>query len=180
MSLRAALLGLLAEGPASGYELIRDFDVAASVIWPAPKGEIYRELARLQAQGLAKPDDLAGPRNKRTWRITREGRAELKRWLLAEADYSLRYEPMLKAVFLDTLTAQEVAACLIAQRQFFRSELAKLKAVRKMPPRQAAAEGRRRYGLPMAIRFYEAMVAWCDAALAAAEEPAAARKLARR
>ena len=99
MSLRAALLGLLSEGPSTGYELVRDFDVAASVIWPAPKGEIYRELARLQAQGFAIPDEKAGVRNRRKWQSTVAGRAELKRGrLIAQTDIDARRRGMLERV----------------------------------------------------------------------------------
>lgn len=163
MTLRAALLGLLSEGPATGYELSRDFDVSASVVWPAPKGEIYRELARLQDLGFAVPDDASGIRNRRRWQITPSGRAELKRWLRSGADYSLRYEPMLRAAFLGALGADDIAARIAADRAFFEGELRKLKQVRKTPP-EAKSAARRRYALPMAIRFYEAMIAWCDEA----------------
>ncbi len=163
MTLRAALLGLLSEGPATGYEMSRDFDVSASVVWPAPKGEIYRELARLHELGFAVPDDVSGIRNRRRWQITAAGRAELRRWLCAEADYSLRYEPMLRAAFLGVLGADEIAARLASDRAFFEGELRKLKQARKTPP-EAKSAARRRYALPMAIRFYEAMIAWCDEA----------------
>lgn len=163
MSLRAALLGLLSENPATGYELVREFDVASSVIWPAPKGEIYRELARLEAQGFAAPDQTPGVRNRRKWQITAAGSAELKRWLRSQGDYSLRYEPMLRAAFLGTLGPDAITAGLAADRGFFEGELRKLKQARKAPP-NPDIQARRRYALPMAIRFYEAMIAWCDEA----------------
>ena len=163
MSLRAALLGLLAEGPATGYELTREFDIAQSgVIWPAPKGELYRELANLQRQGFAEPDAEEGARRSRTWRITSKGRAELKRWLKGESDYSLRYEPMLRAVFLTTLEPDEILARLAADRAFFAAELARLKQLKATPP--TAKKSRRRFGLPLVMNFYEAMIAWSDAA----------------
>ena len=162
MSLRAAVLGLLAEEPASGYALARDFDIAASVIWPAPKGEIYRELARLKKDGMALQDAKTGARGKRTWHITAKGRSELKRWLKGESDYTLRYEPMLRGAFLSQLTPSEIATCIEADRGFFAEELRKLKQTKGSPP--TAKRERRRYGLPMAIAFYEAMLVWCDTA----------------
>lgn len=162
MSLRAAVLGLLAEEPASGYTLARDFDVAASVIWPAPKGEIYRELARLKKDGFAVQDAKTGARGKRIWHITAKGRSELKRWLKEESDYTLRYEPMLRGAFLTQLSPSEIAACIKADRAFFEEELRKLKQAKASPP--TPRRERRRYGLTMAIAFYEALVAWSDAA----------------
>lgn len=162
MSLRAAVLGLLAEEPASGYTLARDFDIAASVLWPAPKGEIYRELARLKKDGLAVQDAKTGARGKRIWHITAKGRSELKSWLRAESDYTLRYQPMLRSAFLSQLAPAEIAACIAADRSFFAEELRKLKQAKASPP--TAKRERRRYVLPMAVAFYEAMLAWCDAA----------------
>jgi DNA-binding PadR family transcriptional regulator len=144
--------------------MIQDFAASASVIWPAPRGEIYRELARLRAQGFAVPDEAAGVRNRRKWRITAAGRAELKRWLRAEQNYQLRYEPILRAAFLGALGPKEMAARLAADRKFFEGELGKLKEAGKLPPSRPKTAGRRRYALPMAIRFYEAMLAWCDEA----------------
>lgn len=162
MSLRAAVLGLLAEGPATGYDLVREFDTATSVVWPAPKGEIYRELARLAADGCVRPDAATGARGQRRWRITSKGRARLDRWLQDRSDYALRYEPMLKAVFLGELEAPDIAQVVQDQRAIFEAELAKLRAYAAAPP--SAHKTRRRFALPMVTAFYEAMVAWCDEA----------------
>lgn len=162
MSLRAALLGLLAEGPATGYALIKEFAPSTSVVWPTPKGEIYRELARLERDGFAARGKAAGPRRQREWRITAKGRQELERWLTGGADFSLRYEPMLQAVFLSALKPADVRKIIGADRAFFEGELKTLKAHRASPMTESRA--RRRYALPMVIGFYEAMLAWCDAA----------------
>jgi len=161
MTLRAALLGLLSEGPATGYDLIKDFAVSNSVIWSAPKGEVYRELAKLERDGFASRDAKAGVRRQRKWHITANGRSELKRWLKDKTDYRLRYEPMLRAVFLSALTPKEIRETLAEDRRFFESELASLKQTRANPGAKAEI---RRYGLPMAIAFYEAMLKWCDTA----------------
>ncbi|HEX2592915.1 MAG TPA: PadR family transcriptional regulator [Rhizomicrobium sp.] len=168
MSLRAALLGLLSEGPATGYALIKDFDVSTSVIWPAPKGEIYRELARLEADGCVARGSAEGARGQREWRITAKGRSELKRGLLAAADYTLRYDPILRAAFLAALTPAEVRKVVAADRAFFESELKVLKTRRAGP--MDDKRDRRRYALPMAIAFYEAMLKWCDEAEAIAKK----------
>ena len=167
MTLRAALLGLLSEEPATGYELIKDFAVSTSVIWSAPKGEVYRELAKLEREGFATRDAKASARGQRKWHITAAGRIELKRWLRDKTDYRLRYEPMLRAVFLSALPPGEIRETLAADRAFFASELTTLKRAKAHP--NAKAE-RRRYGFPMAIAFYEAMLKWCDAADALARK----------
>src|SRR5438093_632739 len=47
MSLRHALLGLLADHPMTGYDLTRTFDRSLANVWPASHSQIYPELARL-------------------------------------------------------------------------------------------------------------------------------------
>lgn len=52
MSLRHALLGLLSERPASGYDLLKLFDTSLAAVWPATQSQIYTELTKLAASGL--------------------------------------------------------------------------------------------------------------------------------
>ena len=47
MSLRHALLGMLAERPASGYDLLKTFGSAMANVWPATHSQIYTELTKL-------------------------------------------------------------------------------------------------------------------------------------
>jgi DNA-binding PadR family transcriptional regulator len=159
---------MLSEGAATGYALIKDFDVSTSVIWPAPKGEIYRELAHLEKEGFVARVAKEGARRQREWRITPKGRSELKQRLSGAADYTLRYEPILRAAFLPALAPAEIRKVVMADRAFFESELKALKARREGPLDEKRA--RRRYALPMAIAFYEAMLTWCDTADALARK----------
>ena len=86
MSLRYALLGLLAEEPASGYDLARKFERNLSrYAWHAQQSQIYPELNRLAADGLATVIE-EGPRGRRTYAITEVGRSELRRWVLDPND----------------------------------------------------------------------------------------------
>src|SRR5688500_8244241 len=82
MSLRYALLGLLADEPASGYDLTRSFEKALRrYAWHAQHSQIYPELTRLAADGLV---EIAseGARGRRVYSITEAGRTELRRWML--------------------------------------------------------------------------------------------------
>src|SRR3954454_8994650 len=80
MSLRHGLLGLLAEGPASGYDLTRRVSETLGPIWPAQHPQIYAELNRLAEAGLIEVDSH-GPRGRKAYRITNDGLAEVRRWL---------------------------------------------------------------------------------------------------
>jgi len=102
MSLRYAVLGLLARRPSTGYELTQTFDRSLRTSWHAGHSQIYPELAKLEAAGLI---NLVGEgaRRSKTYDITDAGRAELRRWLVeAEADRSQRSESGLR-LFLTPL-----------------------------------------------------------------------------
>ena len=86
MTIRPALLQLLDEGPRHGYQLKVDFEGRTGGIWPLNVGQVYTTLDRLARDGLRRGGGVGetgrrGPGNQRTYRITEDGRSELKRWL---------------------------------------------------------------------------------------------------
>jgi DNA-binding PadR family transcriptional regulator len=81
MSLRHAVLGLLAVEPATGYDLAQKFDISLGNAWHASHSQIYPELGRLEAEGMIEVVARGG-RNSRTWAVTQAGRDELRRWLV--------------------------------------------------------------------------------------------------
>ena len=102
MSLRHAVLGLLARRPSTGYELTRTFDRSLRTSWQASHSQIYPELAKLEAAHLVKIVGH-GARRSKTYAVTTAGRAELRRWLVdATPDRSQRNESGLR-LFLTPL-----------------------------------------------------------------------------
>ena len=83
MSLRHAVLGLLERRPSTGYELTRAFDRSLRASWHASHSQIYPELARLTDAGLVEVVGH-GARRSKTYGITEDGRAELRRWLVED------------------------------------------------------------------------------------------------
>src|SRR5262252_4319228 len=118
MSLRYALLGLLAGEPASGYDLARTFERnLRRYAWHAQHSQIYPELNRLAADGLATIVD-EGPRGRRTYAITDAGRIELRRWLLDPNDEPVvRNEHTLKLLLLSTLDIGDIRKVLQQQAE---------------------------------------------------------------
>jgi PadR family transcriptional regulator, regulatory protein AphA len=113
MALRYALLGLLAEEPASGYDLARKFErVLQRYAWHAKNSQIYPELGQLCAEGLISVVD-EGPRGRRTYAITDAGRAELRRWMRNPPEvFVVRNEFMLRLFLLSALEPDEARAAL--------------------------------------------------------------------
>jgi DNA-binding PadR family transcriptional regulator len=80
MSLRNALLGLLAARPMSGYDLTKTFDASLGNVWSARHSQIYPELARLQEEGLIRRHEQ-GPRGRKSYVLTEAGLRQVRRWL---------------------------------------------------------------------------------------------------
>ena len=96
MSLRHALLGLLTWKPGTGYELAQAFEGSLINAWHASHSQIYPELAKLEAEGLAEVVG-EGPRRSKTYAATAAGREELRRWLMeTEPNRAQRNETALR------------------------------------------------------------------------------------
>ena len=56
MSIKHALLALLAEEPGYGYELKKRYDAAVGLLWPLQQAQVYNNLRLLQQEGLVELD----------------------------------------------------------------------------------------------------------------------------
>lgn len=99
MSLRIAALGLLAQFPGSGYDLLKRFEKSMANVWPATQSQLYGELNKLADAGLIEVSD-AGPRGRKEYRVTASGRAELVRWITNPQDDPAVRRPGVLRVFL--------------------------------------------------------------------------------
>jgi len=81
MPLKHTLLGLLNEEPMHGYRL-RKHAKAYSWIYPMTNASIYPALHGLEEDGLITHDsEIRSGRARKIYRITAEGKEDLKRWL---------------------------------------------------------------------------------------------------
>ncbi len=78
-----AVLGLLAGGEASGYDLARAASRSTGYLWAPSRSQIYKVLPRLVALGYATKRDVAqqGRPDKHLYRITPGGQAGLSSWI---------------------------------------------------------------------------------------------------
>ncbi|MFI5275125.1 MAG: PadR family transcriptional regulator [Ktedonobacterales bacterium] len=82
-TLRSIILGLLGAHPMSGYDIKRAFDRSLATYWNAGNSQIYTTLKALAARGLVTSELIyqEGRPNRRVYRLTDAGGAELDRWL---------------------------------------------------------------------------------------------------
>lgn len=162
-----AVLGMVALGARSGYEIKRAADRSLRFFWALGPPQIYSELQRLEDTGLVKGSDAArGERRRRTYVITAAGRRALKQWLTdgRSASLEMRDPLVLRLFFADALPPDAATALLEAIRA--RS----LEAVRVfedeiLPLAERTAE--RGFGYPREVaRFgaelHEFLTAWSD------------------
>ncbi|MFD5128467.1 PadR family transcriptional regulator [Streptomyces olindensis] len=97
MSLPHAILTALLEKPSSGLELTRRFDRSIGYFWSATHQQIYRELGKLEADGLirALPSEQPARGQKKSYEVLAAGRAELARWTAASQDPKPHRDPLL-------------------------------------------------------------------------------------
>jgi DNA-binding PadR family transcriptional regulator len=99
---RPAVLGVLARGPASGYEIRRRIEGSFGHFWQESLGQLYPTLSALSGEGLIRVADEGGlgDRKRIRYAITKAGREALSLWLTeAPAPHVERNELLLKVFF---------------------------------------------------------------------------------
>ena len=130
MSLRHALIGLLRERPASGYDLMQIFEASLQRVWPATKSQVYAELARLADAGLIEVT-AEGPRGRREYAPTEAGLAELRWWLLETMpEENQRSETLLRVFLLGAVDRAQAKDFLAMVHERTIEDLAALDAFR--------------------------------------------------
>lgn len=130
MSLRIAALGLLAQQPGSGYDLLKHFEKSMANVWPATQSQLYGELNKLADAGLIEVSDI-GPRGRKEYRITESGRAELRRWVAnPHEDPPFRSAGLLRVFLLGEIPPDEARDYAVSMAERADAEVKRLKALR--------------------------------------------------
>ncbi|TQL18738.1 PadR family transcriptional regulator [Streptomyces sp. SLBN-134] len=172
MSLPHAILTALLEKPSSGLELTRRFDRSIGYFWSATHQQIYRELGKLDAEGLirALPSEQPARGQKKAYEVLPAGRAELARWTAASQDP----KPHRDAMLLRLRAAAVVGTAgleddLRRHRELHERQLGEYREIerRDFPPGQDGREDRLRHlVLRAGIDLETFWTQWLDRALA--------------
>jgi DNA-binding PadR family transcriptional regulator len=110
-TLRYIILGLLWAHPMSGYDIKQAFDRALASYWNAGNSQIYTTLKSLSQAGLVESEVIvqtARP-NRKVYRLTRAGQAELDRWLQEQVPERFTKDEFLTRLFFCGETSDETA-----------------------------------------------------------------------
>ncbi len=165
MSVRHAILGLLAQRPRHGYELRLGFEALAGgeQLWEVKPAQIYSTLARLAEGGLVQQESVeqGGGPEKHIYALTPAGKAELESWFQS----SVSGEHQRDEFFIKLLLclADEIASptrLIQVQRAHLYQELHNITTQRTdADPRQALAHI---LLLDKTIMHLEADLRWLD------------------
>jgi len=111
----AAVLGMLALGARSGYEIRRAAELSVRFFWALGPPQIYAELSDLEKAGLIDGrDDSQGRRPRRRYELTSRGRSALTQWVRSHgpAPLELRDPLLLRLFFADVVDPTDVSALL--------------------------------------------------------------------
>jgi PadR family transcriptional regulator, regulatory protein AphA len=153
------ILGMLAWGPRSGYDIKAAVDYSTRFFWAASYGQIYPELRRLSDAGLVEGEaDPQGGRRRTVYKLTTAGRRVLEDWLAQEPQtFETRDEALLKLFFAGSAPETAVAS-LDAKRRYHERKLEQLRAIEASGKPAGHPLLVLRYG----IESSEWMAAWCE------------------
>lgn len=130
MSVKFAMLGILAEKNLHGYELKSSFDEKVGEFWSLNYGQIYTTLDRLEKEDLVTHDLQTQDRrpDKKIYSITRKGRAELEEWLATPVNKvrALRDEFFIKLVFMDKNEPGSILELIEKQKALYLKQMNRL------------------------------------------------------
>ncbi|MBV6759067.1 PadR family transcriptional regulator [Rhodococcus opacus] len=170
MSLTFAILTALSEQTSTGVELTRRFDLSIGYFWTATHQQIYRELAKLERDGLIEQVAHAPGRGQpKAFEITTEGVEQLRAWVTEKADPRPPREALL--VRLRAAAALKVDGLEIELRRHQRLHEDMLETYRTIYersfelPTDSTSQVLQRLVLEAGIALEQAWAQWCAAAV---------------
>lgn len=125
------ILGILMEGPQTGYGLKSIIEQSVGFFYTASYGSLYPALKRLAEQGAISLVETDGAKNKKLYTIEATGRKQFLEWL-GEPLTRNRNEHLLKFFFYDYLEEPLRKKRLAAFHGSLREELGRLAVVKQI------------------------------------------------
>lgn len=158
----ASLLGLLHEGPMTGWDLVAVAQQRIGDFWTLTQSQVYRELRAMAQAGLVK----AGPperRERRPYKITPEGRAAFKEWVRREPGMEqIRFPLLVTIMFARHLPAKRLQEIVAGHRAVHEQRLAEYEEHREALRRDPDSDEFRMATLEFGLCYERATLEWFD------------------
>jgi len=158
--------------PLSGYDLAKEFNNSVGFFWKTTHQQIYRELARLESEGMLTSEVIRQSErpDKKIYRITDYGRSHLVEWIAQPSVPTPIKEDMLVKMYVGFLVPREMLISELEQLREIHVERLSLyheyekkyfSDVTKLPDK-----GKYRYlNLRSGISYETGHINWCDEAI---------------
>jgi DNA-binding PadR family transcriptional regulator len=171
-ALAAAILSCLMETPQSGYDLSKQFSETLGFFWNAAQQQIYRELSKLETEGLVTAEAIPreGRLDKKIYSITDLGKQSLLKWMAEPSHPCVIREDLLIKISAGNLVPREdLIAEVERRRNLHLKALQNYQAIEPTvlpnPTAPTWKEQLMHLTLRRGIRFEAEWVDWCDEAL---------------
>lgn len=165
------MLGLLASGDLSGYDLSRLAERSVAFLWTPSQSQIYKVLPRLATAGLTTVREIEqhGRPDKALYRITPAGREALRAWLdeVEDEPASGRVVFALKIFLCEFASPETALAQLAAYRTFLMRRLDRYERIETQS--QHSPTNYRTHVLRHGLIRVRATLEWIDETAAAIE-----------
>ncbi|MDE3070170.1 MAG: PadR family transcriptional regulator [Acidobacteriota bacterium] len=159
------VLGMIATGYTTGYEISKAAELTSRFFWAAGDGQVYPQLRKLTELGLIEREERAtGERAKNVYSLTESGRLALEEWLTSTERpmLELRDEGLLKLLFSERLDTGQLCEQIEVMRRTHQLALDRLREIEPMARARAGTLLTQRHGLAI----HSAAVTWCEQILA--------------
>ncbi len=124
MALRHVILTLLHKGPATGYEIVKEFDTVVGYFWSASHQQVYRDLGKLADEELVHftlvPQDDKPDR--KVYELTAEGEKALMRWIESPIQPRKLHDELLVRLMAGEFVGSTALRSLLAGQRALRQE----------------------------------------------------------
>lgn len=171
MALTHTILAVLSHSPCSGYDISKQFEMGVGCYWKASQQQIYRELGKMESQGWVAFETVpqAGKPDKKIYRLTPSGQAELQRWYEQPTEPTAIREDLLVKVFAAPFFPTELLVKeLLYRRRMHQEQLMKyreMEAEHLSQESPALVDQYRYLTLRRGIRYEQDWLDWCDEVL---------------
>ncbi|BAY87145.1 hypothetical protein NIES267_66630 [Calothrix parasitica NIES-267] len=172
MSLAHTILATLGSESYSGYDLWKKFSQTSKYYWQATQQQIYRELGKLEKEGAISSELIPqeGRPNKKLYRVTEEGIAKLKSWLLEPAEpMTIREELLVKVIAAKLVPKTVILQEIERHNKIHQQKLSEYKQIEQREfsdISQLSYERKCLYlTLRCGIRYETYRIEWCEEAI---------------
>ncbi len=171
MALRHVILTLLHKGPATGYEIVKEFDTVVGYFWSASHQQVYRDLGKLAEEGFVRftlvPQEERPDR--KVYELTAKGEEALMLWIESPVEPRKLHDELLVRLMAGELVGSPALQSLLTSQRALRQE--RLEEYRRIEKEQFAtadldalpAVHRLAYMmLRLGIRGEEAWLEWAE------------------